>query len=164
MGRAWAMATIMIRALKHTAGILLATVGVMFLMATAFSISEPEPDVPTWMLAGALLVVGLIPLGGAVALLWPAVRAKSKPCPQCGGSERQAAGVLRRSNSLWLFYFCGWLFSSLWGASREKQVRCAQCETLYMTDTRGTRIAGIVFWVLLLLVLSGMVAEALKRH
>jgi hypothetical protein len=152
------------RALKHTAGVLLATVGVLFVLAAAMSVSEPDPEVPTWMVAGLLLVLGLIPLGGALALLWAAVTAPIRLCPQCGGSGQRPAGVLRKTNSLWLLHLCGWLFASLWGASRDKQVRCAQCETLYTTDTRGTRIAGILLWVLLLLVVSGVIAEIWKRH
>ena len=152
------------RALRHTGGILLATVGVILLLAAGMSISEPDPEVPAWMVAGILLGVALIPLSGAVALLWAPVTAPIRLCPQCGSPERGPAGELRKSGSLWLLHLCGWLFSSLWGASRDKQVRCTQCETLYMTDTRGTRIAGILLWVLVLLVVSGVIAEGLKRH
>lgn len=116
------------------------------------------------MVVGMLLVLGLVPLGGAVALLWSGITAPIKLCPQCGGSTPRPVGILRRSNSLWLLHLCGWLFSSLWGASRDKQVQCTQCETSYMTDTRGTRIAGILLWVLLLLVVSGVIAGTVKRH
>src|SRR6185436_14906914 len=140
------------RVLKHIAGILLATVGVMFVLGAVVSVFNPDREVPLWMVGVMFLVLGLLPLAGAFALLRATVTAPGRPCPQCGDTERQPAGVLRTSHKPWLFHFGGWLFASLWGASREQQVRCAQCETLYMTDTRGTRIAGVLLWVFLLLV------------
>jgi hypothetical protein len=147
------------RALKHITGILLATIGVMFVLGAVLSLFDPDPDVPLWIVGVMFLVLGLLPLSGAFALLRATVTAPSRRCPQCGGTERQAAGVLRSSHNPWLFHFGGWLFASLWGASREQQVRCAQCETLYMTDTRSTRIAGVLLWVFLLLVVFGVIVQ-----
>jgi len=105
------------------------------------------------------VILGLLPLGGAFALLRATITAPCKSCPQCGGTERHPAGVLRSSFNLWLLLFCGWFFLSLWGVSRERQFRCAQCENLYLSDTRGTRIAGVLLWVFLLLVLFGVIAQ-----
>jgi hypothetical protein len=150
------------RALKHIAGILLATVGVMFVLGAAASVLDPDPEIPLWMVGMVFLVLGLLPLGGAFALLRVAITAPSRSCPKCGGTERQPAGVLRTSHNPWLFHFGGWLFASLWGSSREQQVRCDQCATLYMTATRGTRIAGILLWILLLLVLIGVIAQQIN--
>jgi hypothetical protein len=147
------------KALKHIAGIVLATVGVMFALGAAVHVFDPDPEIPLWMVGVMFVVLGLLPLSGAFVLLRATVTAPSKSCPQCGGRERQAAGVLRRSHNPWFLHFGGWLFASLWGASREQQVRCAQCETLYMTDTRGTRIAGVVLWVFLLLVVCGVIVQ-----
>lgn len=147
------------RALKHIAGILLAGVGVMFVLGTVISVFDPDPEVPLWMVGVMFLVLGLLPLAGAFALLKTAVIAPSRSCPKCRGTERQPAGVLRTSHNPWLFHFGGWLFASLWGLSREQQVRCAQCETLYMTDTRGTRIAGVLLWVFVLLVVFGVIVQ-----
>lgn len=108
-----------------------------------------------------LVVSGLLPLAGAFALLRATFTVPGKPCPQCGGTERQAAGVLRKSYNPWLFHFCGWLFAALWGARREQQVRCVQCDRLYMIETRGTRIAGVLVWVFVLLMLAVVLVEQL---
>src|SRR6185369_9143716 len=126
------------QALKHIAGILFATVGVMFVLGAVLQVCEPDPEFPLWMVGVLFVVLGLIPLGGAFALLRSTFTSPSRSCPQCGGRERQAAGVLRRSHNPWLLHLGGWLFASLWGASRGQQVRCGQCETLYLTDTRAT--------------------------
>ena len=147
------------RALKHIAGILLAAVGVLFALGAVVHVFNPDPEVPLWMVGVMFVVLGLLPLGGAFALLRPTVTAPSRACPQCGGKERQAAGVLRSSHNPWFFHFGGWFFASLWGASREQQVRCIQCDKLYMTDTRGTRIAGVLLWVFLLLLLVGVIVQ-----
>ena len=147
------------KALKHIAGILLATVGVMFALGAVLHVFDPDPEIPLWMIGVMFVVLGLLPLGGAFALLRTTLTAPSRSCPQCGGRERQPAGVLRTSHNPWLFHFGGWLFAGLWGASREQQVRCAQCETLYLTDTRGTRIAGVLLWVFLLLVVGGVIVQ-----
>lgn len=147
------------RVLKHIAGILLAAIGVLFVLSTVANAFAPEPGMPLWIAGVMFVVLGLLPLGGAFSLLRATVGAPSRPCPQCGGTERQAAGILRRSHNRWLFHLGGWLFASLWGASREQQVRCTQCDTLYLTQTRATRIAGVLLWVLLVLMMFGVIIE-----
>src|SRR5436305_504910 len=119
------------RALKHIMGVLLATVGFTFIIGTVALVVDRDPDLPLWIVGVMLIVLGLLPLGGAFFLLRATLTAPSRACPQCGGTERQAAGVLRRSHNLWLFHLGGWLLASLWGASRQQQVRCSECETLY---------------------------------
>ena len=151
------------KALKHIAGVLLATLGIAFVLAAVAAVSEPDPELSPWILGGVLFALSLVPLGGAFVLLWKTVKAPPKACPQCGSAEQQPAGVLQRFHSLKVLLLCGWLIASLWGASREKQVRCAQCGMLYMTDTRGTRIAGIILWVVLLLMVSGVISQWFKR-
>jgi peptidoglycan/LPS O-acetylase OafA/YrhL len=147
--------------LKHIAGILLAAIGVLFALGAIAHFFDPEPDIPFWMSGIMLVVLGLFPLVGAFALLRTTVLRPSKPCPQCGGKDHQAAGILRHSHNPWLFHFGGWLFASLWGASRERQVRCVQCDKLYFTETRGTRIAGVCLWVFLLLLVIAAIVEQL---
>ncbi len=152
------------RSLKHIAGILLATVGVMFGLGAVIHVFDPNPEVPLWMIGGIFIVLGLVPLAGAFCLLRATFTAPSRSCPQCGGTERKAAGVLRRSHNPWLFHFGGWLFASLWGASREQQVRCVQCDHLYMTDTKLTRIAGVLLWVFLLLMVTVVLVQQLEAQ
>jgi hypothetical protein len=153
-----------VKALRRITGVLLAAVGVAFILGAVALLVDRDQDVPPWMIGVMLIILGLLPLGGAFFLLRPTLIAPSRVCPQCGGKQQQAAGVLRRSHSLWLLYLGGWLFASLWGASRQQQVRCCQCETLYLTETRVTRIAGVLLWVFLLLILLGVLAEALKTR
>lgn len=138
------------RAMKHIAGILLTTVGVFFLLGTFVLVFHPDPQVPLWNVGIMFLFLVLLPLWGAHALLWVKVTAPDKSCPQCGSTERQAAGLLRTSRNPWFFLLGGWLFAALWGASREQQVRCVNCDKIYWTDTRGTRITGVLLWVFLL--------------
>ncbi len=152
------------RTLKHLGGIFLAAIGFMFLLSAFTLLFDSAQETPSGMLVALLLLVGIVPLGGAFILLGPALTVPSKPCPQCGSLERAAAGVLRKSQNRWLLHFGGWLLASLWGASREQQVRCTQCDTLYLTQTRGTRIAGILIWVVLLLWLFGIIAQELTRE
>jgi len=140
---------------------LLATVGVTVVLGAIVQLFEPDPEVPLWGLGVMFVLLGLLPLDGAFALLRLTVTAPGRSCPQCGGRDSQPAGILRSSHNWWIFYFCGWLFASLWGASRQRQVRCTQCDVLYLTDTRGTRIAGVLLWVFLLLVLFAVIAQQL---
>ena len=151
------------RALKHIAGILLATVGVMFLLSTFVLVFDPDPQVPLWMVGVMFLFLGLLPLWGAYALLWANVTAPGKSCPQCGGAERQTAGLLRTSHNPWCFALGGWLFAALWGASREQQVRCVKCDKIYWTDTRATRIAGVLLWVFLLVWMVGALVHLVLK-
>src|ERR1051326_4365138 len=94
------------------------------------------------MVGVMFVVLGLVPLGGSFALLRATVVAPSRSCPQCGGRERQAAGVLRKSQNPWLFHFCDWLFASLWGASREQQaVATGKCK--YCGDPADTNLPSM---------------------
>jgi len=149
------------KALKHIGGILLATLDVTVVVGTIALLFEPDPEIPQWGVGVMFFLLGVLPLGGAFALLRPTLTAPGKSCPQYGGNDRQAAGVLRSSHNWWIFYSCGWVFSSLWGASRQRQVRCTQCDALYLTDTRGTRIAGVLLWVFLLLVIFAVIGQQL---
>ena len=149
------------KALKHITGILLAAVGVLFVLGAIAKLFGPDPGVPLWMIGVMFFNLGLLPLGGAFVLLRATLTQPGRSCPQCGSKEHKAAGILRRSHNPWLFHFGGWLFASLWGASREQQVRCVQCDKLYLTDTRGSRIAGMFVWVFLLLLLFAAIVEQL---
>ncbi|MDB6023989.1 MAG: hypothetical protein JWM68_212 [Verrucomicrobiales bacterium] len=141
--------------LKYIAGILLATVAAMAVLGTISFLLNPDPDVP-WWIVGVMFVLGLVPFGGAFLLLRDNLTVASRPCPKCKSAERRIAGVLRRPNK-WAQHIGGILLASLWGASRGQQVQCIHCNTLYLTQTRGSRIAGILLWIFLLLALSGVV-------
>ena len=148
------------KALKHLAGILLAAIGVMACLGAVVDALDKRSDTPWWLSAGILVVLGLLPLAGAVALLRrSATDIPPRQCPRCGGTEHAPAGLLRSARNVWMLYVGGWLLGSLWGASREPQVRCVACDALYFTETRGTRIAGILLWVVFLLVLFAALAE-----
>ncbi|MBI3881658.1 MAG: hypothetical protein HY301_16540 [Verrucomicrobia bacterium] len=148
------------RALKHICGILLATAGVALVLGGIAQMLDPKLDAPWWLIVLILWLPGLLFLGGAVLLLRrSATDLPPTCCPKCGGVERAPAGVLTRSSNPWIMYLGGWLLASFWGASRQQQVRCVQCDNLYFTETRGTRIAGILLWVFLLLLLLGSIAE-----
>ncbi len=152
------------KALKHIAGILLATIGAGFVLGCIDVLLDRNSEIQGWGVAAMFIVFALLPLAGAVALLRRRVtELPPARCPTCGGGERAAAGVLKRAYNFWLMHFAGWLFASLWGASREQQVRCIQCDTLYFTETRGTRTAGIMVWVLILLVLLEAIAELFEK-
>ena len=152
------------KALKHIGGILLATIGVLFVLGTIAQAFDKESEIPGWLITVMFFVLGLLPLAGAVALLRGAAELPTAQCPKCGGAEHAPAGVLTTRNNPWLFHFGGWLLASLWGASRQQQVRCVQCESLYFTQTRGGRIAGICLWVFLLLVLFGCIASFFEKR
>ena len=152
------------KTLKCIVGILLATIGVLLGVGSIAELFDRESEIPGWGAAVMFIVLGLLPLAGAVALLRrSAAELPSARCPKCGGTERAPAGVLTTSRNFWMMHFGGWLLGSLWGASRERQVRCIQCDTLYFTETRGTRIAGILLWVFILLLLFGAIAQHLTR-
>lgn len=147
------------KALKYFAGVVLATVGVVFAIGAIIHFLDPGPDVSFWATGMTFVALALIGLGGAFGLLKNTVLAHGKLCPQCGGAERQAAGVLRRHHNFWLFHTCGWMISLLWGLISERQVRCVPCDALYFTSTRGSRIAGVIFWVFVLLLLFGLLVD-----
>ena len=148
------------KALKHIAGIILAAFGIALTLGAVADALAKESETPLWMSVLVIVVLGLLPLTGAVTLLRKsAMEVPPSHCPKCGGTEQAPAGVLASSRSIWLMHFGGWLLASLWGASRQQQVRCLQCETLYFTETRGTRLSGILLWVFLLLMLLGTIAQ-----
>lgn len=60
--------------------------------------------------------------------------------------------------------FGGWLLAALWAASRDCLVRCVQCHTLYFIETRGARIADILLWIFILLILFGILADFLEQR
>jgi hypothetical protein len=152
----------MLRGLKHLAGIFLATLGVMFVIGSIAHMLNPESDIPLWMAIVFLVLLGFLPLAGAVAL-FRRTQVPPKNCPCCGSAEREPAGILRSAHHPWLFHTGGWLLASLWGASREQQVRCLRCDTLYFTPTGGSRVTGIVLWVFLLLALFGAIMTCLEE-
>lgn len=80
-------------------------------------------------------------------------------CPRCGGREVQPAGVLRRHVNPWVFFFGGWLLSLLWSGSRKEEVRCVQCDTVFQRPTRASKIAWVLFILLVVLILLGLWAE-----
>ena len=53
----------------------------------------------------------------------------------------------------------GFLTAALWGASRKQEVRCVDCANVYQIDTRGTRIAGLLLWIFMLLLITGAVGQ-----
>lgn len=154
-----------LKILKHIIGLLLATFSVVFLLGGLSSFGSREPEELSWPMVALLLVMGLLFLAGAIVLLRQ--RANEIPasaCPRCGGTQSAPAGLLVRTRHYWLHQFGGWLLASLWGASRQQQVRCVQCDTLYFKETRGTRIAGICLWVLFLLLLLAVLAGYLGEE
>lgn len=153
------------KALKHIGGILLAVIGTLACAGCAELLFEKDSQVPAWGAAVMMMVLGVSPLAGAMVLLRRRVtELPPRKCPACGSVQRAPAGVLTRSYNYWLMHFGGWLVASLWGASREQQVRCVGCDTLYFTETRGTRIAGILLWILLLLILFGLIADHFQER
>ena len=142
--------------LKHIAGILLATVGVMFFLGGVVRLLHPGKDEPLWLIDLMIAVLGILPLAAAFFLLRTTLTTPSRPCPNAAvrsGWRPVFCGV--RTTRGFLISADFFLFGAIWGASRERQVRCAQCETLYLTHTRATRIAGVLVWIFILLVLFG---------
>jgi DNA-directed RNA polymerase subunit RPC12/RpoP len=108
--------------------------------------------------------LGLAPLAGAFLLLRRSVtEVREVRCPQCGGSQHERAGLLRSLQGSRLMYFPGGFLASLRGASRERQVRCVQCDTLYFTETKGSRIAGTLLWIFLLMLLLAEILQQFAR-
>ena len=145
----------MMRALRHLAGILVATVGAAFLFGVPLAALEEGSDTPWWSLVGFFIVLGVLPMWLAIFLLRPSLKTiPVKPCPKCGKTEQTEAGLLVRSNNYLMHQLGGWVFATLWGASREQQVRCLNCDTLFFCETRGSKINGIALWVFVLLLLG----------
>jgi drug/metabolite transporter (DMT)-like permease len=151
------------KVLKHIAGILLAAFGILFVLGAVAWGVKPDSDIPRWFAIPACLVLGVLPLWAGYMLLRKYLFVQETPCPKCGSSQRVQA-VLTRGPSLWLFLTCGAVVSALWGASRKQQARCKDCETAYSYDTRGSRIAGVCFWILILFVLCGCLIGALEQR
>lgn len=145
---------LLMKVLKHILGLLLGAFGVLCLLAAFGYFVQPEPEssgLPFWWIEGFLIGLGVVPIGGSYLLLRAELNLPTKPCPQCGGTESETAGVLVRNTNPWFAHFGGWLFAALWGASRERQVRCVACQSLYFTQTRASRIGGICLWIFILL-------------
>ena len=149
------------KALKHVGGILLGAVGVLFILGTLAAMFDRGSGTPLGMNLLLFAGLGLAPLAGAFLLLRPSVTAvREARCPQCGGNQHEMAGLLRSLQGSRLMSFFGGFLASLWGASRERQVRCIQCDTLYFTETKGSRVAGTLLWIFLLMLL---LAEILQQ-
>jgi hypothetical protein len=145
------------RALKHVAGILLATIGVAFTMGAIALLLDKEPLDAFFVVTFVLLAV--VPLVCSFLLL----RRKpgelpSRQCPTCGSTQHTQAGVLTPHTRLWLIPLVGWAMAALWGGSRPRQIRCSQCDTLYFAQTGASHLAGIVLWIFILLTLLGAIA------
>ncbi len=149
--------------MKHVVGLLLCAFGALCLLGALGQFIQPDPELPFWMVEAVLLVFGTISLGGAYFFLRAKLVLPTKPCPQCGETESEAAGVLIRNANPWIYHFGGWLMAALWGASREQQVRCIKCETLYFTQTKASRIAGICLWVFILVIAFAGIIEILTE-
>lgn len=152
------------RAIRHLAGILVATFGAAFILGVPLAAFDKETDAPWWMFVVFFVFLGALPMWLAIYLLRPSLKTiPAKPCPKCGKTERAEAGLLVRSHNYWMHQLGGWLFAALWGASREQQVRCLSCDTLYFCETRASRIGGIALWVFVLLLLGAHLASQFQE-
>jgi hypothetical protein len=142
-------------AIRHVFGILVATLGTLVFLAGVFGGLDQKGDVPWWGLA-LIAFVGVVLLWSAWLLLRKTVATRTRPCPNCRGQTWVTAGLLRRKSRSWIMRNAGgWILECLWGASREQQVRCAQCDTLYFTETKSTRWWGVALWIFLLMLALG---------
>jgi hypothetical protein len=125
---------------------------------------EPT-ELSRWKAPLFLIALGCLPLLCAAALLKQSVMAaRYRCCPECGSEERAPAGLMLKRANWWAYQFGGWILASLWGASREKQVRCVRCDTLYLTETRGTRLAGILLWIVVLFFVIAEVLDSMQQR
>ena len=145
------------KALRHIAGVILASVGILITLVFIYHFSALNSKAPLWAIGLLFVVLGLLPLGGAFILLRTHITAPSKPCPKCGSVERQRAVVLKMSPSWRVRYLGGWLLPALWGASRQQQFRCIQCEGLYLSDTRSSRVSSLLLWIFILIWMLGVI-------
>ena len=152
------------RALKHIAGVLLATFGTTLTLGGIEFLYKGDRNGSGWVIAVEFVLLGLLPLSGAFFLLRKHITEPTKPCPSCGSAERRRASVLRRSPSLLVRHLGGWWLPALWGASRGKQFQCVQCETVYLTDTRSSRVAKLVLWIFLLIWVFAIIVEICKAR
>lgn len=150
------------KALRYIGGVLLATLGVLWTLVPLTFFFGPTPKTLVWTDAVIFVVLGLPTLGAGYALLRATLNAPCRPCPQCGSGERQPAVVLRKFFNPWRFVILNFLIlEGLWVVSRDVKVRCTQCETRYMTDTRTIRIVRIVFWAFVLTCIGGLTVQIL---
>jgi hypothetical protein len=149
------------KTVRHIAGVLLASVGIMFALGAIFAIADRGPDMPLWAIGIGFVLLGLGPIFGALFLLRPTVFASIQPCPNCGGAKRRDVVALKSLTNIWLLHFGGIILSSLWGASRQSQFKCTDCDTRYASHTRGGRIAGLIFWVIVVMTVLGVVIAIL---
>ena len=148
-------------ALRHLGGILLGAVGLLFFVGILLSPSET--GMSRWGSFLVFISLGCLPLVCSAALLRKSVMSvRQRRCPGCSSEERAPAGLMVKRVHGWAHQFGGWLLGSLWGASRAEQVRCLKCETLYFTETRGTRIAGVLLWIVILWIVLGEVLSNLQ--
>jgi hypothetical protein len=142
--------------LRHLGGILLGAVGLLFFIGFLADTVDPQTGLSRTGSLWFFITLGCFPLICAALLLKKSVLGfRHRRCPSCDSEERAPAGLLVTGRSWWAHQFGGWILGSLWGASREKQVRCVQCDTLYFTETRGTRIAGVILWIVALCFVIG---------
>jgi hypothetical protein len=66
---------------------------------------------------------------------------------------------LQRRVNPWVFAFGGWWLSLLWSGSRKKEVQCVQCDTVFLRPTRASKIALVVFVLVVVLILLGILKE-----
>ena len=132
------------KALKNFGGILLAAIGVLFLLSGVGLFFDPTADFAWWEVIIILILLGLLPLFGGVALLRrKATDVRPKNCPQCGNAERAPAGVLTRSSNFWINHFGGWLFASLWGPAVSG--RCGVFNATRCISSRREALASLAF-------------------
>ena len=83
-----------------------------------------------------------------------------KPCPACGCEEVVPADVLKHHVNMFnvaLFFLGGWILSVLWSVGRKEKVRCVQCGNVYTRKTPVSKLARMIFAVLVVLALLGLV-------
>jgi len=150
------------KTLRHLGGILLGAVGLLFFFSSLGQILAPT-EMSRWNALLFFVTLGCLPILCAAALLKRSVMSVHyRCCPECGSADRAPAGMMLKRGNWWVYQFGGWIIASLWGASRENQVRCVRCDTLYFTETRGTRIAGIILWIVVLFFVIAEVLDSVQ--
>jgi hypothetical protein len=144
---------------RYVIGVLLTATGLFFGLGALSYVAQPDPEIATWGVVVMIVVFGFLPLLVAFALLRPSLIRAAKPCPQCGSAVYQLADILRRYIRWWVVFVPGWPLISLWSLSRERQVRCGQCEWLYLSPSMGTRTFRVLFWAFALIALFVLVGS-----
>jgi hypothetical protein len=151
------------KTLRHLGGILLGSIALLFGVGFLWATFDPQPDLPRWKALLFALTLGGLPGLCAAGLLKSSITVvRQRCCPGCGSDEQAPAGLMLKRSNWWAREFGGVILASLWGASREKQVRCVRCDHLYFTETRGTRIAGILLWMVVLWFIIAEVIDSLQ--